>query len=75
MKPLKVSTESSQPILSPAEFKIIFHKSEELLELHRDFHSYLEPRIEHWNDGQLIGDLFSMIVSAKMTLYKNVHNL
>ena len=63
MKPLKVSTESSQPILSAADFKTIFHKAEELLELHKDFYSYLEARIENWNDGQLIGDLFSMIVS------------
>ena len=62
MKPLKISTESSQPILSTADFKTIFHSAEELLELHRDFYNQLEPRIASWNDAQLIGDLFTMIV-------------
>ena len=63
MKPLKVSTESSQPILSAADFKTIFHEAEELYELHRDFYSQLEPRLLSWTEGQLIGDLFTMIVS------------
>ena len=62
MKPLKVSTESSQPILSAADFKTIFHEAEELYELHRDFYSQLEPRLLSWTEGQLIGDLFTMIV-------------
>lgn len=63
MKPLHVSTKSSQPILSEAEYQSIFHKTDEMLLLHQDFYSQLEPRIENWNDGQLIGDLFTMIVS------------
>ena len=63
MKPLKVSTESSQPILSAADFKTIFHEAEELLQLHREFYLQLEPRLAVWTEGQLIGDLFTMIVS------------
>ena len=63
MKPLRISTESSQPILTPADFKAIFHQTDDLFDLHKDFLSQLEPRIEHWSDKQLIGDLFMLIVS------------
>lgn len=67
MKPLKVSTESSQPILSADDFKTIFHEAEELLELHREFYSQLEPRLASWTESQLIGDMFTMIVSHILT--------
>lgn len=67
MKPLRVSAESSQPILSAIDFKTIFHKTDEMLELHREFYTDLEPRVENWNDGQLIGDLFTIIVSVAFT--------
>ena len=67
MKPLHVSTQSSQPILTTADFKAIFHHADDLFVLHKDFLELLEPRIEHWNDSQLIGDLFTMIVSIGIT--------
>ena len=63
MKPLQKSSESSQPILSVADFHQIFAGVEELLEVHENFMSQLEPRVENWNDKQLIGDLFTIIVS------------
>ena len=71
MKPLKVSTESSQPILSAADFKTIFHEAEELYTLHKDFYSQLEPRLMGWTEGQLIGDLFTMIVCTKRSITSN----
>lgn len=62
MKPLRVSTESSQPIISAADFKLIFHRADELFTIHKDFIIALEPRIANWTDGQVIGDLFLMIM-------------
>lgn len=72
MKPLRVSTESSQPIISAADFKLIFHRADELFTIHKDFIIALEPRIANWTDGQVIGDLFLMIVSCFIFVLNNL---
>ena len=62
MKPLQMSTETSQPILTMADYKSMFLGIDELHILHRDFMDRLEPRVANWNDRQVIGDLFHLLV-------------
>ena len=64
MKPINHSAQSSQPILSEADYKTIFQSIDDLHDLHKKFLALLEPRIQNWNKYQLVGDLFTMIVSA-----------
>lgn len=64
MKPLRLSIQSSQPILTAADFKSIFGQTEELYKMHKKFLNDLEPRIENWNDNLLIGDLFFIIMEG-----------
>ena len=63
MKPLRVSTESSQPILSGSDFEAIFHQADELVEVHRTFMCSLEPLVQDWNETKCIGEAFKPIVS------------
>ena len=64
MKPLKLSIESSAPILTLSDYNKIFHKLNELHSMHTAFYSDLEMRISHWTDRHLVGDLFTSLVSG-----------
>ena len=64
MKPLKLSIESSAPILTLVDYNKIFHKLDELHTIHTVFYNDLELRISHWTDRHLIGDLFLSLVSS-----------
>ena len=63
MKPLRVSTRSSQPILSAVDFDAIFHKADQLVSLHKEFMCKLEPLVQDWSEKRLIGEAFKTIVS------------
>ena len=63
MKPLKLSIESSAPILTSVDYNKIFHKLDELHTIHTVFYNDLEARVSHWTDRHLIGDLFLSLVS------------
>ncbi|KAL9981682.1 hypothetical protein ACROYT_G010421 [Oculina patagonica] len=62
MKPLKLSIESSAPILTSVDYNKIFHKLDELHTIHTVFYNDLETRVSHWSDRHLIGDLFLSLV-------------
>lgn len=62
MKPLKLSIESSAPILTVLDYNKIFHKLKELHIMHTAFCSDLEMRVSHWTDRHLVGDLFTSLV-------------
>ena len=64
MKPLKLSIESSAPILTMVDYNKIFHKLDELYTIHTVFYNDLESRVSHWTDRHLIGDLFVSLVSC-----------
>ena len=64
MKPLKLSIESSAPILTLVDYNKIFHKLDELHTIHSVFYSDLELRLSHWTDRHLIGDLFTSLVGS-----------
>lgn len=66
MKPLKLSIESSAPILTLIDYNKIFHKLDEIYTIHNVFYNDLESRVSHWNDRHLIGDLFLSLVSRCM---------
>lgn len=66
MKPLKLSIESSAPILTMLDYNKIFHKLKELYIMHTAFCSDLEVRLSHWTDRHLVGDLFTSLVSGCM---------
>lgn len=63
MKPLKLSIESSAPILTSVDYNKVFHKLDELRTIHTVFFNDLEERVSHWTDRHLIGDLFLSLVS------------
>ena len=62
MKALKLSIESSAPILTLLDYNKIFHKLDELHTIHSVFYTDLEMRVSHWTDRHLIGDLFTSLV-------------
>lgn len=64
MKPLKLSIESSAPILTMSDYNKIFNKLNELHIMHTAFCSDLEMRVSHWTDRHLVGDLFTSLVSG-----------
>lgn len=62
MKALKLSIESSAPILTLLDYNKIFHKLDELHTIHSVFYTDLEMRVSHWTDRHLIGDLFTSLI-------------
>ena len=75
MKPLKLSIESSAPILTSVDYNKIFHKLDELHTIHTVFYNDLEARVSHWTDRHLIGDLFMSLVSLWGTSEEITMNL
>ena len=70
MKPLQKSTETSQPILTIAEFEKIFFGINSLYILHQDLLQQLKARIlEEWDESQIIGDLLTILVSCPKVLF------
>lgn len=69
MKPLKLSMESSAPILTSVDYNKIFHKLDDLHTMHSVFYNDLETRVSHWSDRHLIGDLFLSLVD-QFDVYK-----
>lgn len=63
MKAMKMSIESSAPIVTLVDYNKIFHKLDELHTIHTVFYNDLELRVSHWTDRHLIGDLFTSLVS------------
>ena len=64
MKAIKASMTTSSPICTVFDFHKIYDKVEELYKIHRQFLADLEQRVSNWNLNQIIGDLFTVLVSC-----------
>lgn len=70
MKAFKATVQSSQPVLSDAEFQTIFYKIPELHVLHSNFLENLKRHSTKWDTK--IGDCFKNMVIISVTACVNI---
>ncbi len=63
MKAMKVTMTTTQPVIPPEDFEVIFYKIPELHELHFTFHESLRRQVDRGEDAGGVGHTFKMLAS------------
>ena len=69
MQTFRNLSQTDEPVLSPADIDVIFHKVPDLQEAHDTFVNELQPRVEQWTDGQEVAEPIKVLVRNT----QNVH--